>query len=200
MATTRFEKPRIEKIGLSDHRKNQNRKLALNNTNLRLGLLLIFLAISVCIWLVFYCMSPYWYSRNFVDQLSQNNQLVTEQLIPHSLLQPYQADLLATRQLTAQQWQGPGARYLQQVWPTLAEQQNMHQLLLLHVNSAPPDSIKRSYTRFPSRFRLTLGDTPQNTLWFEWQRESWNSWTLSKLCIYNPQPVAEVNNCLSSSR
>ncbi|RYY77986.1 MAG: hypothetical protein EOO69_12660 [Moraxellaceae bacterium] len=195
MATSRIEKTPLQKIGL-----HQNRKIVLNKPDLRIGLVLIIVITSVLIWLVFYCTSPYWYSRAMVQQLSQNNLAVAEQAIPASLLQPYKADLLATRQLSAQQQQQPGAKYLQQVWPKVAEQQNLYQLLLLHFNSAPSDSIQSSYSRFPSRFRLTVGNTPQNTLWLEWQRASWNRWTLSKLCVYNPQPVAEVNNCRSSSR
>lgn len=200
MATIRTEKLRPAKIGLSDHIKNHNQKIVLNSTDLRIGLVLILLAASLLIWLVFYCISPYWYSRDMVQQLNQNNLVVAEHAIPEPLLQPYKADLLATRYLSAKQRQQPGATYLQQVWPKVAEQQNLYQLVLLHFNSAPSDSIKSSYSRFPSRFRLTIGDRPQNTVWFEWQRESWNRWTLSKMCIYNPQPVAEVNNCLSSSR
>lgn len=179
---------------------HKNKSLALKKTNLPYGLLLILFISSALMWLVFYCLSPYWYSRSMIHQLSQNNLALAEQAIPQHLLQPYQSDLMTSQSLAAQQWQGPGAKYLKQVWPKVAAQQNLHQLLLLHFNSAPPDSIKRAYSRFPSRFRLTVGNTPENTLWLEWQRESWNNWTLSKLCIYNPQPVAEVKNCLSSSR
>lgn len=178
---------------------HKTKALVANKNNLY-GLLLIFLISSALIWLVFYYLSPYGYSRAMLHQLRQNDLARAEQLIPQSLLSSYQAELLATHQLNQQQWQGPGARYLKQVWPKITEQQNLHQLLLLHFNSAPPDSIKQGYSRFPSYFRLTVGNTPQNTLWFEWQRESWNNWKLSKLCFYNPQPVAEVNSCLSSSR
>lgn len=200
MATTHTEKIRPAKIRLADHTKNKNQKMVWNTIDLRIALTLIVLVASVLIWLVFYCISPYWYSRDMVQQLSQNNLAVAEQAIPESLLQPYKADQLATRHLTAKQRQQPGATYLEQVWPKVAAQQNLYQLVLLHFNSAPSDSIKSSYSRFPSRFRLTIGDTAQNTVWFEWQRQSWNHWTLSRLCVYNPQPVAEVNNCLSSSR
>lgn len=180
---------------------HKTKSILLSKAHLPYRLLFIFLILSAFIlWLVFYCLSPYWYSRDMVHQLSQNNLLAAEQAVPQSLLKPYQANLLATQQLNPQQWHGPGANYLKQVWPKVTEQQNLHQLLLLHFNSAPPDTIKRGYSHFPSRFRLTVGNTPQNTMWFEWQRESWNNWTLSTLCIYNPQPVAEVNSCLSSSR
>jgi hypothetical protein len=190
MATTRTQKNRLD----------LNRIPRFHKADIGYGLLFIFLAAGLLVWLVFYCISPYWYSRDFIQHLNQNNLAVAEQQVPLSLLQPYQADMLITGQLIGQQWQGAGGSYLKTVWPRVAEQQNLHQLMLMHFNSANPDSIQQAYSDFPSRFRLTLGTTPHNTLWFEWQREPWNHWTLSRICIYNPQPVADVNNCLSSSR
>ncbi|XID74441.1 hypothetical protein ACF3NA_07815 [Alkanindiges sp. WGS2144] len=162
-------------------------------------LLTLFVATAGLFWLVLYCMSPYWHSTDFVRRLHQSTPIATRQLIPEHLLQPNQANLLSTQNLSVQQWQGAGALYLKQVWPKVAARQDPHQLFLLQFNSAPAHSIQRAYTHFPSTFRLTLGN-PDNQLWFEWTRQSAFNWQLSQVCFYNPQPVADTNNCSSSSR
>lgn len=161
-------------------------------------LLCIFLGTGLIIWLVFYCISPYWYARDFIEQLTENNINTAQHLIPKNLLQPYQSNA-STLQHKTNHWHGAGGKYLQQVWPKVAQQQNMHQLVLLQFNSAPTDTLQRGYTDFPSTFRVSLGK-PDNRLWFEWKRDSWTTWHLSGLCVYNPQPFSDVNTCASSSR
>lgn len=178
----------------------KNKISLIANTRLLMALLFIFLTAGVLFGLTLYVVSPYWKARTFIQTLQQNNLIAAEQLVPIALLQSYQNNAFTGSPPPLTQWKGDGAHYIQQVWPTLAAQQNSHQLLLLQVNSAAEAGIKRSYSRFPSRFRLTLGDRPENTLWFEWTRQSWTDWRLSQLCLYNPQPLADLNTCASSSR
>lgn len=170
------------------------------NPRLLIALLVIFLTASLLFGLTLYVVSPYWQARTFIQALQQNNLNTAEQLVPISLLQSEQNIAFARSSAPLSQWQGEGGKYIQQVWPALAAQQNPHQLLLLQVDSAAQSGMKHAYSRFPSRFRLTLGNRPENTLWFEWTRQSWTDWRLSRLCVYNPQPLADLNTCASSSR
>ena len=167
--------------------------------------------ISIFIWLVFsaviftllylmiiYIASPYWHTHKFIKNLEQNNIVQLRQEISKDLLLPMQSNILAAQNST-QQWHGAGANYLKQVWPQLAKAQDPYKLLLLQFNSAPTKTIKHGYKSFPNTFQLTQGKA-DNRIEFEWERQSWRTWQLSKVCFYNPQPFDDTKRCASSKR
>lgn len=161
----------------------------------------LFFVLCGCILLsliTLYIASPYWHSKQFVEHLQHHDILQIKQDIPESLVLAMHANRLAA-QHASQQWQGAGATYIKQVWPQIAKNQDMYQLLLLQFNSSPTDTMQRRYARFPNTFKLTQGDA-EHSIEFEWQRVTWRTWQLSKLCFYNPQPFDDTKRCASSSR
>ena len=168
------------------------------NFSIYVWLMLIALVAGMLFLLIFYIASPYWHTNTFISNLNNQNAVQLRQDIPLQLINESLANRLVAKQ-AASLWKGAGANYLKQVWPKLAEAQDPYKLLLLQFNSASDNTIQRHYHYFPNNFKLTKG-SGNNRVEFEWQRESWRTWRLSKLCFYNPQPFDDTKRCASSSR
>ncbi len=158
----------------------------------------IFAGFILLYLMIIYIASPYWHSSEFIKKLQQNNMMQLKQDIPAPLMLPMQTNILAA-QHAPQLWQGAGATYLKQVWPVVAKNQDPYKVLLLQFNSAPTDTIHRSYVKFPNTFKLAQGNA-DNKIEFEWKRQSWRTWQLDKLCFYSPQPFDDTKHCASSRR
>lgn len=156
-------------------------------------LLISLLGLVLTIWLGVYIGSAYWTAYQLKRDLLLADATALEKQIPQALLEKYKAKKLQHKP------KGHGAKYLRQVWPVVMKQQDLYQLLILQADATRGQDNKWRFSDFPSTFRLTLGEGNQQ-LWLEWQRQSWRTWQLSDLCIYNPQPAAEANSCESSSR
>ena len=172
---------------------------SLSYSSITVWLIGIALSASFIVLLIFYVASPYWYTKALVSDLEQSNIVHLREKIPSQIINNNQADMLVATQ-AAKRWQGAGATYVQQVWPNVAKAQDPYKLLLLQFNSIPvPSSIERGYHYFPNTFKLTKG-SGVHQIEFVWQRQSWRTWQLSKLCFYNPQPFDDTKRCASSSR
>ena len=170
----------------------------LNYFSVYIWLMLIAVVVCVTVLIIFYIASPYWQAKQLIRDLEQQHIVQLRLDIPVQLINENQANLMVAKQ-TSNLWKGAGANYIQQVWPKLAEAQDPYKLLLLQFNSASDNTIQRHYHYFPNNFKLTKG-SGNNRVEFEWQRESWRTWRLSKLCFYNPQPFDDTKRCASSNR
>lgn len=156
-------------------------------------LLISLFGLLIAIWLGIYIGSAYWTAYQLRRDLLLADTVAIEKQIPKTLLEKYKAKKMAHKP------SGIGARYLRQVWPQVIKQQDLYQLLILEADATRGQDATWRFSNFPSRFRLTLGEG-NNQIWLEWQRQSWRTWQLVDLCIYNPQPLAEAKSCESSSR
>lgn len=156
-------------------------------------LALAILGILILAWFGIYIGSAYWTAYQLKHNLLLADTAAIEKRIPKALLEKYKARKLQHKP------KGHGANYLRQVWPHVIKQQDLYQLLILEADATRRQDGTWQFTDFPSRFRLTLGEGNKQ-IWLQWQRQSWYTWQLSDLCIYNPQPLADVKSCESSSR
>lgn len=156
-------------------------------------LLISLLGLLIAIWLGIYIGSAYWTAYQLKRDLLLADTTAIEKQVPKALLEKYKAKKLQHKA------SGTGAKYLRQVWPHVIKQQDLYQLLILEADATRGQDNTWQFTDFPSRFRLTLGEGHKQ-IWLQWQRQSWHTWQVSDLCIYNPQPLAEAKSCESSSR
>ena len=170
----------------------------LNDFSIYIWLMLIAVVVCVTALIIVYITSPYWHTNEFISDLNNSNTVQLRQDIPVQLINENQANMMVAKQ-ASNLWKGAGATYIQQVWPKLAEAQDPYKLLLLQFNSASDNTIQRHYHYFPNTFKLTKG-IGSNRVEFEWQRKSWRTWKLTKLCFYNPQPFDDTKRCASSNR
>lgn len=94
-------------------------------------------------------------------------------------------------------WQGAGGDYLRNIWPTLAQQQQPEQLLLLQLSQFTAQQ-RMGYRDFPDVYVLQIGEI--NPIDFEFQRQGWFGWQLSAICTAQPQPALTLKRCPSPSR
>ena len=171
-------------------------RLARLKTISKIRLTLISLPITLVLaWLAVYLGSAWWKAYQLKTLLLSGNELKIEQKIPHKFLTPSAAQPLDDDQTL----KGVGSRYLAHVWPHIVKQQDLYKLLILQADANRSRWTHGHFTHFPNTFRLNWGNE-QHLIWFEWQRHSWHEWRLTKLCVYNPDPLSTENNCESSNR
>lgn len=156
-------------------------------------------------WLSVYLGSAWWQAYQLKTLLLRDDRLKIEKQIPEKLLEASQPKTsLAKASPTAMHdnkpaSHQPGERYLDNVWPYALQQQDLYRLLILQADANRSHWTHGYFSHFPNTFNMRWGDD-EHLMWFEWQRHSWYQWRLSKLCVYNPQPLSTENNCESSSR